>query len=217
MRHDQAGGIGVRPQDGPTLGKQPGMGARAGPGQVQALAYDAFGGEGPFHRRHVTLDPAAKAAGWTQQEHPARHAGFLSSGLTSTALLQAANVKFWVTMWPRSMPVSAARAIRWQALTACQTITRTTLGSPCATGGEERARTEPKPAAAASWRMLRAVTDVWWVKSPLRMCPQSGLTAFGTLPAKTPPGASAAAASSKVWRTSGLVRCSSRSVAVIAA
>jgi hypothetical protein len=36
-------------------------------------------------------------------------------------------------------------------------MTRAALASACATGGVERARTESKPAAAASWRMLRAV------------------------------------------------------------
>ena len=47
------------------------MGAGAGPAQVQALAFDAFGGEGPFQGRHVALDAAAKATGRAQQEHPA--------------------------------------------------------------------------------------------------------------------------------------------------
>ena len=40
-----------------------------------------------------------------QQEHTAGHPRL-------PAPLRAANVRFWVTMWPRSMPVSAASAIR---------------------------------------------------------------------------------------------------------
>ena len=76
MRDDQAGGFGACPQDGPAPGQQPGMCPGAGPAQVQALAFDAFGGESPFQRRHVALDPAAKATGWAQQEHPTRHDGF---------------------------------------------------------------------------------------------------------------------------------------------
>ena len=76
MRDDQAGGFGACPQDGPAPGQQPGMGAGAGPAQVQALAFDAFGGESPFQRRHVALDPAAKATRRAQQEHTILHAGF---------------------------------------------------------------------------------------------------------------------------------------------
>jgi hypothetical protein len=38
------------------------MGAGTGSAQVQALAFDAFGGESPFQRCYETLDPAAKAA-----------------------------------------------------------------------------------------------------------------------------------------------------------
>ena len=59
--------------------------------------------------------------------------------------------------------------------------------------------------------------QVSWVKSPYLMCPPNGLTAFGTRATNLPPGRSAAATASKVASTSGLVRCSSRSVAVTAA
>jgi hypothetical protein len=50
--------------------------------------------------------------------------------------------------------------------------------------------------------MLLAVSDVWCVKSSARMWPPSGLTAFGTLPAKTPrtaPAARAGASGSGPW------------------
>ena len=46
------------------------------PAQVQALAFDAFGGESPFQRREVALDPAAKATRRAQQEHAILHARF---------------------------------------------------------------------------------------------------------------------------------------------
>jgi len=119
--------------------------------------------------------PASDATQWPPSGHvpypgpaapPSRHAWFLSAGFTIPALLRAANVRFWVTMWPRSIPVSAASATRYQALTTCHTMTRAALASPCATGGVGRAMADSKPAAAASWWLLRAVNDVWCVKSP---------------------------------------------------
>jgi len=48
-------------------------------------------------------------------------------------------------------------------------------------------------------------------------CPPCGLTVFGTLPMKTSLRSSASTTSSNVWKTSGLVRSSSASVAEIAA
>jgi hypothetical protein len=40
VRNNQAGGFGVCPKNGPALSEQPGMGAGAWSGQVQALAFD---------------------------------------------------------------------------------------------------------------------------------------------------------------------------------
>jgi hypothetical protein len=74
------------------------MGAGTGPAQIQASAFDTLGGEGPFHRRHIALDPAAKATGWAQQQHPVGHAKFLSVGFISSASLRVANIKVKGTM-----------------------------------------------------------------------------------------------------------------------
>ena len=60
----------------------------------------------------ATSTAAIQAPGGAQQEHSAGHAGLLFAGFTGCAPLRAANVRFWVTMWPRSSPVSAASAIR---------------------------------------------------------------------------------------------------------
>ena len=81
------------------------MGPGTRPGQVQTATGNSLRGQGPFQSLHVTLDPAAEATGGAQQEHTAGHARL-------PAPLRAVNVRFWVTMWPRSVPVSAASAIR---------------------------------------------------------------------------------------------------------
>ena len=120
-------------------------------------------------------------------------------------------------MCPRMAPVSTASTSLSSPLTGFQSVALTALAAPCAGGGQPVTSTGPNPAAAASWRTLRAVNQVSWVKSPYLMCPPNGLTAFGTRAMNLPPGRSAAATASKVASTSGLVRCSSRSVAVTAA
>ena len=129
----------------------------------------------------------------------------------------AAKVRFWVTMCPRTVPVSTASASLNSPLSGSHRAALTALAAPCAAGGQPIARTRPRPAAAASWRTLRTVNQVSWVKSPYLMCPPNGLTAFGTRATNRPPGRSARATASNVPSTSGFVRCSSRSVAVTAA
>jgi hypothetical protein len=73
---------------------------------------------------------------------------------------------FRVTMWPRSIPVSAAKAIRQQALTNCQTVTRAAVTSPSATGrqrtrqdrAEAGRRGEPAGATHCERRLVAEVT-----------------------------------------------------------
>src|ERR1017187_3695899 len=78
------------------------MGAGAVPHQVQALAVDALGGKGPFHRRHVALDPAAKATGWAQQEHAILHAGFAPHVSSQAFKAVSAQVSAQRRRWCRS-------------------------------------------------------------------------------------------------------------------
>ena len=53
-------------------------------------------------------------------------------------------------MWPRSTPVSAARASRNSALTGFHTATRPAPSSPSATGAQGLMASDRNPAAAAS-------------------------------------------------------------------
>src|ERR1700761_615030 len=178
------------------------------PGDHGACLPPAQGG--PHHAQ------APRRGGGVRAQRPAASSRSSPAGPLSRGLA-AAKVRFWVTMWPCTAPVSAARASLSSPLTGFQMTILKALAGLCTYGGQPLTRIKTRPAAPASWRTLRAVNQVSWVKSPYLMCPPKGLTAFGTRATNLPPGRSAIVTASKVATTSALVRCSSTSVAVTAA
>ena len=101
----------------------------------------------PAAAADARLNPAVRAtlradARSPQRGRKALHAAPARGARGSQALdvphlpLRAAKVRFWVTIWPRSVPVSAASAILQHALTNFHTATRAALSKPCATGGQ---------------------------------------------------------------------------------